>query len=81
MIPEPVRGRLASSKTRDQAPGRLWCQTLLDERARHYVKATAIRKQAGDVYDWRLLEAAGWQDIDDQLYTLADAVSKASGDK
>jgi len=74
-----VRTALAGGKLNADLAKR--CQTLLDARAGHYVKATAIRKQAGDVYDWRLLEAAGWQDNDDRLYALADAVSKALADK
>jgi hypothetical protein len=57
------------------------CAALLDERARQYLKATLIRKQAGDVYDWKVMEAVGWQEREDRLYTTAAEVVKATGGK
>ncbi len=52
------------------------CETLLDERARRYCKATLSRKRAGDLYNWKVLEAVGWQDYGKRLFALASEVSK-----
>jgi len=74
-----VRKAMASGKLSADLAKR--CETHLDERARQYLRSTLIRKQAGDVYDWKVMEAIGWQERDDQLYALASEASKAVGGK
>jgi hypothetical protein len=69
-----VRKALGSRKLAEDVAKR--CETLLDDRARRYCKANAVRKKAGDVCDWKLLEASGWQECDGRLFALAGEISK-----
>lgn len=74
-----LRKAMDSKRLAPELAGR--CAALLDERAKRYWQAAAVKKQAGDPFDWKVLEVPGWQDCDERLFALAGEVSRAMGGK